>query len=146
VAAGGRRFNFSVAMVIGNRKGQVGVGLGKAGDTAAAIDKATRSARKNLITIPMTKTNSIPHEVSAKYCSAKLMIMPAPGRGVVAGSSARNIIEFAGLKDISAKIFSGSKNQLNIARATIQALSSFKPIPKGEAKEVVKEEVKASAK
>jgi small subunit ribosomal protein S5 len=120
--------------------------LGKAGDTAAAIDKATRSARKNLITIPMTKTNSIPHEVSAKYCSAKLMIMPAPGRGVVAGSSARNIIEFAGLKDISAKIFSGSKNQLNIARATIQALSSFKPIPKGEAKEVVKEEVKASAK
>ncbi|MEI6420227.1 MAG: 30S ribosomal protein S5 [bacterium] len=147
VASGGRRFNFSVAIVIGNRKGQVGVGLGKAGDTAAAIDKATRDAKKNLVTINTTKTMSIPHPVEVKYSSARLMIMPAPGRGVTAGSAARVVVELAGLKDITTKILSGSKNKLNIARAAVQALGSLK---KGKVKvETVKENtasVKESAK
>ncbi|MFZ2038467.1 MAG: 30S ribosomal protein S5 [Minisyncoccia bacterium] len=126
VASGGRRFNFSVAIAIGDHKGKVGIGLGKAGDTAAAIDKATRDAKKNMITVATTKTMSIPHEVSTKYSSARIIIIPAPGRGVVAGSATRVVIELAGLKDITTKILSGSKNKLNIARATIQALSSFK--------------------
>ena len=145
VAAGGRRFNFSVAIVIGNHKGQVGVGLGKAGDTAAAIDKATRDAKKNLVTINTTKTMSIPHEVSTKYSSARLVIMPANGRGVTAGSAARIVIELAGLKDVTAKILSGSKNKLNIARAAVQALATLKKSNKVETvkeKAPIKEAVK----
>jgi len=126
VVTGGRRFNFSVAIVIGNRKGKVGVGLGKANDTAAAIDKAVRDAKKNMITVPLTKSQSIPHEVTSKYSSARLIMIPAKGRGVIAGSSARIVIELAGIQDVTAKILSGSKNKLNIAQAAIVALSSFK--------------------
>ncbi len=122
VASGGRRFSFSVAVVSGDKKGRVGVGLGKAGDTSLAIDKATRNAKKNMIKVSMTKDLSIAHLVESKYSSARIMIMPAKGRGVVAGSSLRNVIELAGIKDINSKIYSGSKNKLNIARATIDAL------------------------
>lgn len=130
VAAGGRRFSFSVAVVAGNRKGSVGVGIGKAGDTSLAIDKATRDAKKHMIKVATTKNMSILHPVRAKYSSARIEIRPAPGRGVVAGSAARNVIEFAGLKDIMAKIISPSKNKLNIARGTVAALKTlgaFKP-------------------
>lgn len=123
--AGGRRFAFSVAMVIGNRKGQVGVGLGKGGDTALAIEKAGREAKKNVLTVPMTKTSSIPFAVSAKFASSRVMIMPAPGRGMVAGTSIRNVIELCGLKDVNAKLLSGSKNRLNNARAAMKALAEL---------------------
>jgi len=126
VVAGGRRFNFSVAIVIGNRKGQVGVGLGKGADTALAIDKAVRSAKKNMVKITTTKSMSIPHQVEAKYSSGRVVLRPAKGRGIVAGSALRDVIELAGLKDIGAKILSPSKNKLNIARATIKALSFLK--------------------
>lgn len=122
VVSGGRRFSFSVALIAGNRKGSVGVGLGKAGDTALAIDKALRNAKKNMINVNLTKTMSIPHEVDAKYSSARIIIRPAPQRGTIAGSAARNVIELAGIKDVSAKIMSVSKNKLNIARATVMAL------------------------
>jgi len=143
VSSGGRRFNFSVALIIGNRKGSIGVGLGKAGDTAAAIDKAMRNAKKNLINITLTKKMSLPHEVSAKYCSARLMIMPAPGRGIIAGSAVRNIIELAGIKDVTAKILSGSKNQLNIARAAVSAFGDLrKPVQAVVKAEAKKEETK----
>lgn len=125
VATGGRRFSFSVAIVAGDKKGKVGVGLGKANDTSLAIDKALRNAKKNMITVNMTKTLSIPHEVGSKYCSARIMIRPAPGRGVVAGSAVRNVLDLAGVKDVTAKILSGSKNKLNIARAAIDALSKL---------------------
>lgn len=125
VVSGGRRFSFSVAVITGNRKGMVGVGLGKAGDTAMAIDKAVRNAKKNMINIGLTKTMSIPHEVDAKYSSARIIIRPAPGRGVVAGSVARYVIDLAGIKDVSAKIMSVSKNHLNIARATLTALGKI---------------------
>lgn len=125
VVSGGRRFSFSVAVITGNRKGMVGVGLGKAGDTALAIDKAVRNAKKNMITVALTKTMSIPHEVSAKYSSARIIIRPAPGRGATAGSVARFVIDLAGIKDVSAKVLSVSKNHLNIARATIVALSKI---------------------
>lgn len=126
VMAGGRRFSFSVSIVIGNRKGKVGVGIGKAGDTQLAIEKAVRSARKNLIEIPLNKYQHIPHDVSTKLSSSEVMIMPAPGRGLVAGSSVRTVLELGGVKDVTAKIFSRSKNKLNNARAAIAALKKLK--------------------
>jgi small subunit ribosomal protein S5 len=125
VVTGGRRFAFSVAIVIGDRKGKVGVGLGKAGDTPLAIDKAVRDARKNMIKVAMTKNGSIPHEVEAKYGSSVVKIMKAPGKGVLAGSSVRTVLEFAGLKEVSSKIFSRSKNKINNAKAATKALSKL---------------------
>jgi len=126
VVAGGRRFSFSVAIIIGNKKGKVGVGLGKAGDTTLAIDKAVRDAKKHMITVALTKDSSIAHEVSAKYCAARVSIMPAHGRGLVAGSSVRPVLELAGISNIVAKVHSGSKNGLNNARAAVEALKTLK--------------------
>ncbi len=126
VVAGGRRFAFSVAVIIGNRNGKVGVGLGKAGDTTLAIDKAVRDAKKNMITVALTKDSSIAHDISAKYCAARVELMPARGRGLVAGSSMRPVLELAGITNVVAKVRSGSKNGLNNARATIQALKELK--------------------
>lgn len=125
VVAGGRRFSFSVALVAGNRKGSVGVGVGKAGDTALAVEKAMKNAKKNMIKARLTNTMSLPHEVAAKESSARVMIIPAPGRGMVAGSAVRNVLDLVGAKDVSAKILSGSKNKLNIARAAVKALSQI---------------------
>ncbi len=130
VASGGRRFTFSVAVVSGDRKGRVGVGLGKAGDTSLAIDKATRDAKKNMVKVTLSKAMTIPHMVEAKYCSARVMIMPARGRGVVAGSSVRNVIELAGITDVCAKLMSGSKNKINNARVAIKALEKLSKYPR----------------
>jgi small subunit ribosomal protein S5 len=126
VMAGGRRFSFSVAMVIGDKRGRVGVGIGKAGDTQLAIEKAIRDARKHMIIVPMNKDSHIAHDVHTKYASSEVMIMPAPGRGIVAGSSVRTVLEHAGVKDVTAKIFSRSKNKLNNARAAVEALKLLK--------------------
>ena len=125
VVAGGRRFSFSASVAIGDKNGRVGVGLGKAGDTPIAVEKAVRSAKKAMVTILM-KNHSIAHPVEAKYASARVMIAPAPGKGVVAGSSVRNVLELAGIKEVSAKILSRSKNKLNNARAAIKALQRLK--------------------
>jgi len=129
VVAGGRRFSFSVTLVLGNGKGQVGVGIGKAGDTALAIDKATRNAKKHIIHVPLTADLSIPHEVQAKYDASEILLIPTPGRGFKAGSAPRTVLAFAGVKHVSAKILSRSKNQLNNARATVAALKKLKPVP-----------------
>lgn len=126
VMAGGRRFSFSVAMVIGDKKGRVGVGIGKAGDTQLAIEKAVRDAKKHMITVPMDEHSRIAHDVEKKLSSSRVMIMPAPGRGLVAGSSTRTVLEMAGVKDVTAKLLSRSKNKLNNARATIEALKLLK--------------------
>lgn len=126
VMAGGRRFNFSVAMVIGDKKGKVGVGIGKAGDTQLAIEKAIRDAKKHMITVSLNKNSQIVHDVAIKYASSEVMIMPAPGRGLVAGSSVRTVLELAGVKDVTAKLLSRSKNKLNNARATVEALKLLK--------------------
>jgi small subunit ribosomal protein S5 len=126
VVTGGRRFAFSVAMVIGDRRGKVGVGIGKAGDTQQAIEKAVRDAKKHMITVTMNKEGHLPHDVHTKYASSEVMIIPAPGRGLVAGSSVRTVLEHAGVKDVTAKIFSRSKNKLNNARAAIEALKLLK--------------------
>ncbi len=125
VVSGGRRFSFSVTLVLGDRKGRVGVGLGKAGDTSLAIDKAQRDAKKNMISLNLTKTGSIAHELEAKYGSSRLVIRPAPGKGVVAGSSLRTVLVLAGVHDITSKIYSRTKNKLNNARAAIVALEQI---------------------
>ncbi len=124
--AGGRRFSFSVTVVIGDKKGRVGVGIGKGADTALAIDKAVRSAKKALFTVPLTKDRSIAHEVHAKYASSTVEIIPSPGRGVVAGSAMRVVLEHAGVTNVIAKIQTRSKNKLTIARATVAALKELK--------------------
>jgi small subunit ribosomal protein S5 len=141
VVAGGRRFSFSVTMVIGNGAGQVGVGLGKASDTALAIEKATRDAKKHLMTVLLTEDLSIPHEVTAKCDAAVVILIPAPGKGFRAGSAVRTVLELAGVKHVTAKILSRSKNPLNNARATIAAL---KKLQAGRVKKV--ENPKATAK
>ncbi|HQV64993.1 MAG TPA: 30S ribosomal protein S5 [Candidatus Paceibacterota bacterium] len=125
VVAGGRRFSFSVTLVAGDRKGRVGVGIGKATDTTLAINKAFNDAKRNMIKVKTTETGSIPHDVTAKYNSGEVFLMPNKSRGVVVGSAMRNVIEFAGITDITGRVLSGSKNKLNIARATIKALTHF---------------------
>lgn len=122
VMAGGRRFSFSVVVVAGDRNGRVGVGIGKAGDTSQAIAKAYNQAKKEMIKVSLTDTKSITHEVSAKFKSAQVNLRPAPGRGLVAGSSVRVVLSLAGVKDVNAKIVSRSKDKLNIARTAIKAL------------------------
>lgn len=122
VMAGGRRFSFSVSLVAGNKKGSVGVGQGKASDTPLAIDKAFRDARKNMIVVNTTKNMSIPHDVEAKFAASRVKIMPARGKGILAGSSVRTVLELAGLREVGAKLLSRSKNSSNNARAAIKAL------------------------
>lgn len=123
--AGGRRFNFAVTLVAGDRKGRVGVGTGKGGDTTLAINKAINNAKKNMMTVPLTKDGSIMHEVEAKYGSSVINLRPAPGKGLVAGSAVRVVLDLAGVKNVGSKVLSRSKNKLNIARATIIALKKL---------------------
>ena len=125
VVKGGRRLSFRVDMVIGDKKGRVGLGTGKATDTSLAIQKAFNHARKNLLYLKLTKTHSIPHEVEAKVTSSTVHMMPNKERGLVVGSTMRNVLEFAGVKDITGRVMSRSKNKLNIAKAAIEALRTF---------------------
>lgn len=124
VMAGGRRFSFSVTVVIGDKKGRVGVGIGKGADTALAIDKAVRDAKKHLVTVNRTPDGSIAHDVSIKNSSSTVTIIPSPGRGIVAGSAMRTVLEHAGVTNVIAKILTRTKNKLTIARATVEALKS----------------------
>ncbi len=126
VMAGGRRFNFSLTVVIGDHKGRVGVGIGKGIDTALAIEKATRDAKKNLFTVSRTASGSIPHAVRAKYASSDVEVIPSSGRGLVAGSAVRTVLELAGVTDVVTKIHTRSKNKLTIARATVEALKQLR--------------------
>ncbi|MEX0909694.1 MAG: 30S ribosomal protein S5 [Candidatus Paceibacterota bacterium] len=135
VVAGGRRFSFSVALVTGDKNGSVGVGIGKASDTALAIEKAFRDAKQSMITIKRTDNGSIPHDVEAKYTSSQVMLRPSKGKGLVAGSSVRTVLELCGIKDVSGKLLSRSKNKLNNARATLKALEKFGTIARREKSE-----------
>lgn len=125
VVKGGRRLSFRVDMVIGDKKGRVGLGSGKATDTSLAIQKAFNHARKNLLKLKLTANNSIPHEVSAKVTSSRIEMMPNKERGLVAGSTVRNVLELAGITDVTTKVHSRSKNKLNNAKAALAALRSF---------------------
>jgi small subunit ribosomal protein S5 len=126
VVSGGRRMSFAVALAIGDKKGSLGLGTGKGGDTALAIAKALRAAKKNMFKIKTNKEMSLPHEVSAKFASSRLSIMPNRGKGLVAGSTVRDMLVLAGIKNVTAKINSGSKNKLNNARAAYAALYQLK--------------------
>jgi small subunit ribosomal protein S5 len=127
VVSGGRRFAFRATLVIGDRNGRVGLGLGKAADTTAAIEKAYSQAKKQLIRVPLTKTGSIPHESLGKYGSGLVLIRPAAlGRGLVAGTSARVVLDLAGVKNATSKVLSRTKNKLNNARATLAALEGLR--------------------
>ncbi len=122
---GGRRMRLSVFVVVGDRKGRVGLGLGKGTDVKSASDKAISKAKKNLIFVQL-KGNTIPHEVKVKLGAAKIMMKPAaPGTGIVAGSSMRMVAEVAGIKDVLGKIF-GTNNSINNAYATVEALSELR--------------------
>lgn len=122
VVSGGRRFTLSVALVAGDRNGRIGLGTGKALDTQVAIEKALKAAKRNMMTIKLSKTKSLTHDINAKFKSSEVMIMPNKGRGLIAGSSARTILSLAGLSNVTAKFYSGTKNKLNNARATMKAL------------------------
>ena len=126
VIAGGRRFSFRVAAVAGNHKGKVGVGLGNAKDISDAIGKAINDAKKNAVDIEMTDDSSIPYEVNARYNASEVNMHPAPGRGLVAGSSVRDVIQLAGLNDVGSKLISRTKNKLNNARAAVKALEKVR--------------------
>ncbi len=125
VVSGGRRFAFSVVLAIGDKKGSFGIGTGKAQDTSLAIQKAYNDAKKNMVKLRLTEKNSIAHDVKAKYNSGRVFLMPNKGRGVVVGSAMRALVELAGIHDVTGRVLSGTKNKLNIARATAKALEAF---------------------
>jgi len=124
---GGRNMRFSALIVIGDEKGRVGMGMGKAVEIPEAIRKAVEDAKKHLITVPIVGT-TIPHEVIGKYGTGKVVLMPAPeGSGVIAGGPARAVIESVGIKDIVTKSY-GTNNPINVVKATIEGLSRLKTI------------------
>lgn len=124
---GGNRISFSVLVVVGDKKGRVGVGLGKAPEVSDSIRKASNYARKHLITVPMRKT-TIPHEILLKKGAALVLLKPAPlGTGVIAGGAVRAVVEAAGIRDIVSKIL-GTDNKASNVYAAFEALSRLKNI------------------
>ncbi|MDD2505032.1 MAG: 30S ribosomal protein S5 [Bacilli bacterium] len=124
VTKGGRSFRFSATMVVGDGKGLVGIGTGKANEVPEAIKKGIQAANKNLIKIPLVDGRTIPHEATSVVGRAKVMIKPAKeGTGVIAGGAVRSVVELAGIKDIVSKSL-GSNTQGNVAKATLKALKS----------------------
>lgn len=124
VVAGGKRFKFRATVVIGDRKGRVGVGIAKGKDVSNAVEKATGVAKKNMITVKIMK-DTIPHQIQVRFSAAEVLLKPArPGTGIIAGGAIRPVIEMAGIKNIVSKML-GSSNKLNNVQATIKALSEL---------------------
>lgn len=124
VVKGGRKFSFSALILVGDRNGRVGYGFAKANELTDAIRKGGEAARKNMISFEM-EGDTIPHEVFVDFDGAQLLLKPASGTGVVAGSRVRSILEFAGLRDVVAKSL-GSNNPINQVKATFKALANLK--------------------
>ncbi|MCL2923376.1 MAG: 30S ribosomal protein S5 [Trichodesmium sp. MAG_R04] len=128
VVKGGKNLSFRAIVVIGNERGQVGVGVGKAADVIGAVRKGVADGKKHIIEVPLTKSNSIPHPVNGFAGGAKVMMRPAaPGTGVIAGGAVRTVLELAGVQNILAKQL-GSNNPLNNARAAINALDALRTL------------------
>lgn len=126
VTGGGKRLRFRAVVIAGDRKSKIGIGIDKGRDVSQAVEKATRKAKKNLITVAITE-GTIPHQVEAKFGPAVILLKPQrKGRGLVAGGAVRAICDLVGIKNVSSKILSGSKNKLNNARATMEALRKLK--------------------
>lgn len=128
VVKGGKKLSFRAIVVVGNERGQVGVGVGKAADVIGAVKKGVADGKKHLVEIPITKANSIPHPTTGEGGAARVMIRPAaPGTGVIAGGAVRTVLELAGVRNVLAKQL-GSSNPLNNARAAIEALASLRTL------------------
>jgi len=132
VVKGGRRFSFSALAVIGDGKGHVGVGFGKANEVPDAIDKSKENAKKNIYKINLNKT-TIPHVIVGKFKSAKVLLKPAsPGTGIIAGASVRAVVERAGISDILTKA-QGSRNPINLVKATLDGLMQLRSLAEAAA-------------
>ncbi len=140
VVAGGRRMRFRAVVVVGNKKGKVGIGTGKASEVRSAVEKATSVAKRNMIRIPLVN-GTIPHAVDTKYKAARIRILPASeGTGVIAGSALRVVLEHAGVKNVLSKRY-GSSNKLVNAQAMMKALKSLRGTPQDPEEEKVSEKV-----
>jgi small subunit ribosomal protein S5 len=125
VVKGGRRFSFGALVVVGDRAGTVGIGYGKANEVPLAVEKAVKDAKKNLRSIPLLG-RTIPHQIRGKYRATRITLAPAsPGTGVIAGSSARAVLEFAGVQDVLTKVY-GSTSTKNVVKATLDGLMKLR--------------------
>ena len=130
VVKGGRRMRFRTLVVVGDKKGRIGAAVAKSIEVPVAAQKAAKKAKQNMITVPLTESGSIPHEIKSRFASSVIFLKPAPeGSSLVSGGSARTVLELAGVRNVVSKSL-GSNNKLNCVFATIQALSELKPAKK----------------